>query len=81
MKTLSERLNFSHKKTTHEAVKIFKWHNTNLFETLCYYCSVMEIDLKEVTDEDFDSSVSILANHGQNDKEHDHYYFWIDAEK
>ncbi len=78
MKTLTERLNFSHKKTTDEAVKILKWNDTNLFETLCLYCSENGISLKEVTDEDFDSAAYTLESHGQDDKSVDHYYFWID---
>ena len=76
MKTLSEKLNFSQKEIEN-SFKIDKRKDVNFYETLCAYCANYDINLKNVTDEDFDSAVEILKNYGSNHLEFNHYFFSI----
>jgi len=60
MKTLSQRMNM--KFGTVEGAHVMKNVNLglNAYDTLCLICSELDIDLKEVSDSDFDSASIIL---------------------
>jgi hypothetical protein len=77
-KPLAERLNFSYKKENDSCVRVNKWCNVNYHETLSLYCADNEINLMMYTANDFDGAVETLETFGQDDKEFDYYYFWID---
>jgi len=78
MKKFSERLNFSTAKDNDSAIEIKKWHDVNHYETLCLYCAENDIDISQVSDEDFMAASEVMAEHGQSDKGTDSYFFWID---
>jgi len=75
---LSKRLNFSDKQENDTAIKIKKWHGVNHYETLCLYCADNDINIEEISDDDFYSCSVIMQEYGQEDKSIGHYYFWID---
>ena len=87
MSNFLERLNFSVKPNELEnGVKINRNNDINYFETLCLYCADYNIELKNVSDEDFDAAVEVLKNYGFNDSsliwEFDNtFFFSIDIEK
>lgn len=76
---LTEKLNFSDQKQSESAIKIKKWHDVNHYETLCMYVADNDIDITSVSDDDFYAASEVMAQHGQQDKSTDHYWFWIDA--
>ncbi len=71
-------LNFSDRNESSSAIEIKKWHDVNHYETLCLYCAENDIDLSDVSDNEFLNAVQVMAEHGQNDKSTDSYFFWID---
>lgn len=75
---LSGMLNFSKIKDVERAVEINKKKDINYYETLCLYCADNDIDLKNVSDNEFDSAVEILSNYGLLDISFDLFFFWID---
>lgn len=62
MKTLSEKMNM--KFGIVDDAHVVKNVNLglNAYDTLCLICSELNIDLKEVSDSDFDSASIILAD-------------------
>ena len=78
MTNFIETLNFSDRKESASAIEIKKWHSVNHYETLCLYCAENDIDLSNVSDEEFYTASDVMAQHGQEDKSTDSYFFWID---
>lgn len=74
-----KRLKFSDKEENQRAIKIRKWHNVAYYDTLCRYCADNDIDVNQISDEEFMSASEVMARHGQKNKKVDHYYFWIDV--
>ena len=85
MTNFSEKLNFSIKASDLEnALKINKNRDVNYYETLCFYCSENNINLKNVSEEEFDAAVETIKNFGSKDAvlkwEFDNnFYFSINA--
>lgn len=79
MQTLSEMLNFSDRTDRKEAVKIDKRKDINVYETLCLYCANNDVNLKDISDQDFEGAVEIIENYAFDAPEIEFFYFWIDA--
>ena len=77
MTTLAEKLNFSQNSESSTSIKIDNRKDVNFYETLCLYCTWNDIDLNDVSDEDFNSAVMTMENYGAAGK--GSYNFWIDA--
>jgi hypothetical protein len=78
MSNFIESLNFSSSDDNSNAIEIKKWNDVNHYETLCQYCANNDIDLTDVSDDDFYAASELMADHGQADKSTDSYFFWID---
>ena len=78
MMSLSKSLNFSQYQENQNAIKMPKWRDINFYETLTLYCADNDIDMRQFEESDIDSAVEIMSQHGTNDAENGHYYFWID---
>ncbi len=78
MEKLSKKLNFSDQKENDSAIKIKKWGNVNHYDTLRLYCSDNDINLDNVSDDEFSGCEIIMNDYGTADKTIDYYYFWID---
>lgn len=78
MTTLSEKLNFSTRRLNDESIEIDKRRDINLYETLCLYCADNDINLCEVSEEEFDAACEVLKMHGSEDMSSDTFFFWID---
>lgn len=72
--TLFETMNFStcQDKAPDRAIFFNKKKDINYYETLCFYCADNDIDLKNVSEDDFVLCVTTLENFPNN------FYFWID---
>ena len=82
MTTLTERLNFSQQTSNPSAIKL---HNRNrgisyYYDNLCLYCADNDIDLGNVSDDEFMAAAEVMSGHGTLDLSTDHYFFWIDEE-
>lgn len=77
MSNFISSLNFSSAERSN-SIEIKKWADVNHYDTLCLYCADNDIDLSDISDEEFSSAADIMAEHGQSDKSMDTYFFWID---
>ena len=76
---LSNRLNFSQNCDHTSAIKLFS-KNRDLgyyYDNLCLYCANNDIDIKQVSDQDFTNCADVMRDHC-SDNYVDNYYFWID---
>lgn len=79
MATLTEELNFADTQKVDRAVEINKRNDVNFYETLCLYCANNDVNLEDVSDEEFEAASDTIENFGRNDMSKDVFYFWIDA--
>ena len=77
---LSKELNMSLQEghSKNDVIEINKKKDINYYETLCKYCADNNIDLKNVSNNEFDGCVELLKEHGSFDITIEKFYFWID---
>lgn len=62
MKTLAERMNMKFGEVEHAHVMKNVNLGLNAYDTLCFICSELNIDLDKISDSDFDSASIILKD-------------------
>jgi hypothetical protein len=79
MKTLSEKMNFSFKEIDN-SIKIESGRCLNYYyNKLQSYCSTYNIDVTNVSEQEFDAAVETMSMYKKNDNyESASYYFSID---
>ena len=76
MKTFTEKLNFSSSELEN-SIKINNNKDVNHYETLCKYCADHNIDLENVSDEEFEAAAEIMKNHGSSSLNRDDKVFFF----
>ena len=80
MTNFTNKLNFSQKEENSTAMKLRNDKDLDYYyNNLCLYCADNDIDITNISDDEFMSAAEVMSNHGENDISTDHYYFWIDA--
>lgn len=83
MKTLTERLNLSMKDNLDNSMKLKlkSSGNSAYYDNLCLYCAENNIDLKNISDADFEACADAIETFaGQYDEYNQKvFYFSIDA--
>jgi hypothetical protein len=77
--TLTERLNFSDRKTAN-SIEISKCISTRHDQILRSYCAQNDIDLSSVSDDEIDACAELMQDHGMSDASARSYQFWIDRD-
>ncbi len=79
MATLVERIRFTDIKNS-KTMKVLKWKHPHGYDILSLYCADHNIDLSNVSDDDFENASAVIEGFGQSDKTINSFYFWIDQE-
>lgn len=85
MKTLFEGLNFSQKdieNSSLNSILIKTKNDVNYFDTLCAYCSNNDIDIRRVSDVEFEECANAIENYSKAQRAIgiEKFFFWIDSD-